>query len=52
MTIEEIISQLESLRVNSAEFAESEERDGEYNTIWHKDIEAIDEAIKIIKKNR
>jgi hypothetical protein len=50
MTIDEIILQLESLKENSADFAGFEERNGQYNTIWHKDVEAIEGAIRLIKQ--
>lgn len=48
MTKEEIIDGLESLKQTSEDFAKSSEKDGDYDTIWHHDIEVIDEAIRII----
>lgn len=36
---------IESLKENSTDFAGFEERDGQYNTIWHKEVEAIEGAI-------
>jgi hypothetical protein len=48
MTKEEIIDGLESLKQNSEDFARAEERDGDYDTIWHHDMAVIDAAIRII----
>jgi len=45
MTIAEIITQLESLRENSADFAKSPDAD----EVWTLDIIALDAAIEIIK---
>ena len=45
MRMEDIISQLESIRANSASFLDSKETD----SIWRKDIEALDEIITILK---
>lgn len=45
MRMEDIISQLESIRTNSASFLDSKETD----SIWRKDIEALDEIITILK---
>ena len=49
MTKEEIIDQLESLKKNSFDFAKSYEKDGETDSIWHADIEALDFAIYLVK---
>ncbi len=45
MRMEDIISQLESIRANSASFLDPEDSD----SIWQKDIEALDEIITILK---
>ncbi len=45
MCMEDIISQLESIRANSADFLDSEEA----GSIWQKDIEALDEVIAILR---
>lgn len=50
MTDDEVIDQLLSLRKNSLDFAKSAEEDGETDSIWHCDIEALDRAIAVIKK--
>ena len=50
MMTDEIILQIESLKENTADFAGFEERNGQYNTIWHKDVEAIEGAIRMIKQ--
>ena len=46
MSLLEIIEQLESIRENSASFLDAEEPD----SIWQKDIEALDEVLAILKK--
>ncbi len=45
MCIEDIISQLESIRANSADFRDSEGID----SIWQKDIEALDAVLAILR---
>lgn len=46
MKIKEIISQLESLKDNSRSFLDPTEPD----SVWHKDLEALDAAIAIIEE--
>ena len=46
MLMKDTISQLESIRTNSASFIDPEEP----NSIWKKDIEALDEVIIILKR--
>ena len=45
MCIEAIISQLESIRANSASLIDPRES----NSVWKKDIEALDETIAMLK---
>ncbi len=45
MCIEAIISQLESIRANSASLIDPRES----NPVWKKDIEALDETIAMLK---
>lgn len=45
MTKEEILNQLDSLGQHCSEMARHEEE----GSTWHKDVEALEEAIKIIK---
>lgn len=45
MSLQEVISQLESIRDNSANFLDPEEPD----SIWQQDIDAIDEVLDILK---
>ena len=47
MEPEEVIEQLESLKNNSASFAVTEEP----NSIWHRDIAALNIAINKFKKD-
>ena len=46
MRIEDTISQLESIRANSASFLNNKEPD----SIWQKDIEALDEVIGVLQR--
>ncbi len=46
MRMEDTISQLESIRANSASFLNNKEPD----LIWQKDIEALDEVIGILQR--
>ena len=46
MHLEDTISQLESIRANSASFLDPEEPD----SIWQRDIEALDEVIAILRR--
>ena len=45
MSLQEVIVQLESIRANSASFLDPEDSD----SIWQKDVEALDEIITILK---
>jgi hypothetical protein len=45
MTKEEILNQLDSLGQHCSEMASHEEE----GSTWHKDVEALEEAIKVIK---
>ena len=45
MRMEDIISQLESIRANSADYLDAEEA----GSIWQKDIEVLDEVIAILR---
>lgn len=49
MTIKETIKKLEELRLHCQEYATDRERDGEFDTVWHEDVQALDIAIKILK---
>ena len=46
MNLRNVISQLESIRASSESFLDPKEPD----SIWKKDIEALDEVLAILKK--
>lgn len=50
MTIKETIKKLEELRLHCQEYATDRERDGEFDTVWHGDVEALDKVIEIAEK--
>lgn len=45
MKLEDAIKQLKSIQCEAHSQAESCHRDGEYDTVWDKDVEALDMAI-------
>lgn len=45
MTYKEAIKQLQSLQIEAFDHAESEHREGDYDTVFDKDVEALDMAI-------
>lgn len=48
MTFNEMLTQLESLRENSADMAKCKDAD----EIWSKDVEALEMAIKLLTAGR
>ena len=46
MNLRDVISQLESIRANSESFLDPTEPD----SIWKKDMDALDEVLAILKK--
>ena len=46
MGLNDVISQLENIRANSASFLDAEEP----NSVWQEDIEALDETLAILRR--
>lgn len=45
MTRKDAIKQLKSIQAEAIEHSESEHREGDYDTVFDKDVEALDMAI-------
>lgn len=50
MTVEDAIKQLRDIQAEALEHAMCDHRDGEYDTIWDRDVEALDMAIAALEK--
>ncbi len=50
MKLNQVVKKLEELQLHCKEMAADRERDGEFDTVWHEDVEALDNAIEIIGK--
>lgn len=50
MTCKEAIEQLKSLRADVLDYAEFNHREGDYDTVFDKDVEALDMAIAALDK--
>ena len=46
MKLNDVISQLESIRANSASFLDAKEPD----SVWQRDIKALDETLAILRR--